>query len=66
MIAAFNSSKTKGPKKLTRDVVEFGWDTIQKIFSPKMTQCTWPEICICAQIQLDSSQCKTSQDHAGP
>ncbi|XP_022803817.1 chymotrypsinogen B-like [Stylophora pistillata] len=29
------------------------------------SQCTWPKICICVQRQLDPSQCKTSQDHAG-
>ena len=73
MIAALYSSRTKGSKKLTLDGVEFGWETIEKIYSHEMaqagarsqSQCTWPEICICVQRQLDPSQCKTSQDHAG-
>lgn len=38
MIAPFYSSKTKGPKIRTHDVVEFGWDTIEKIFTPNMAR----------------------------
>ena len=38
MIAALYSSRNKGSKKLTLDGVEFGWETIEKIYSQEMTQ----------------------------
>ena len=38
MIAALYSSRTKGSKKLTLNGVEFGWETIEKIYSRGMTR----------------------------
>ena len=38
MIAALYSSRKKGSKKLTLNGVEFGWETIEKIYSQEMTR----------------------------
>ena len=38
MIAALYSSRNKGSKKFTLNGVEFGWETIEKIYSREMTR----------------------------
>jgi len=36
MIAALYSSRPSGSKRLTLDAVQFGWETIEKVYNQEM------------------------------